>query len=414
MSRSARLEAALLVLWLTLPCAAASELGGFKPAGNLKSARYLHTATRLPDGRVLVVGGRGIDGTTELDSVEVYEPAQNRWVPGPKLSAGRSGHTATLLFDGRVLVTGGTSHEASSEGNRFVARDTVELFDSKANQWRAGASMLQSRNWHTATLLDDGRVLVVGGAREQKSHLATAELYDPTTDRWTAVGSLAQSRCLHQAVKLTDGTVLVVGGRSNQSGFEPGGPDGGMAQRPHGGSQGAAGFGSPIASAEVWSVDGGWTTLNEPVDPRQRHALVMLPGGRAMVVGGATRTGLTNLVELWMPDAGAWVLPEHSLSLGLGSHTATALEGGDVLVVGGEPPNSVDTPRAQRFDAAGQRWCLAGELRASRKQHTATLLPNGKVLVVGGVSAGISESSAELWEMRKGKCEEPPGPSLEW
>ena len=96
------------------------------------------------------------------------------------------------------------------------------------------------------------------------------------------------------------------------------------------------------------------------------------------------------------------------------SHTATALEGGDVLVVGGEPPNSVDTGRAQRFEASAQRWCLAGDLISSRKQHTATALENGKVLVVGGVSAGISESTAELWEPRKGKCEEPPGPSLEW
>ena len=133
-----------------------------------------------------------------------------------------------------------------------------------------------------------------------------------------------------------------------------------------------------------------------------------------MVVGGATRNGLTNLAELWTPDAGAWLTPEHSLSMGLGSHTATALEGGDVLVIGGEPPNSVDTARAQRFEAAAQRWCLAGELLSSRKQHTATLLENGKILVAGGVSAGISEFTAELWEPRKGKCEEPPGPSLEW
>lgn len=403
----------LLGVLLTLPARAGSELGAFKAAGALKNARYLHTATRLADGRVLVVGGRGIDGTKELDSVELYEPKKNRWADGPKLPAGRSGHTATLLPDGRVLVTGGTTHEESAEGSRFVARDTVELFDPKSNQWKPAAPMAQARNWHTATLLDDGRVLVTGGAREQKSHLATAELYDPVKNAWSAAPPMAQSRCLHQAVKLSDGSVLVVGGRSNQQPPDLSGPDAGMAQRPHGGS-GPTGFGSPIAAAERWSLDGGWTTLPEPVDPRQRHALVGLPQGCAMVVGGATRSGLTNLVELWTPDAGAWLTPDHSLSMGLGSHTATALENGDVLVIGGEPPNSVDTARAQRFEAAAQRWCLAGELVSSRKQHTATLLENGKVLVVGGVSAGISEPTCELWEPRKGKCEEPPGPSLEW
>lgn len=406
--------ASLLALLLALPCVAGSAPGAFRAAGSLRTARYLHTATRLLDGRVLVAGGRGIDGTVELDSVELYEPKNNRWVAGPKLAAGRSGHTATLLSDGRVLVTGGTTHETSADGNRFVALQSVELFDPKANHWSEGAPMAQARNWHTATLLDDGRVLVAGGAREQKSHLATVELYDPATNRWSAAPALNQSRCLHQAVKLTDGSVLVIGGRSNQVPVEAEPSDAGEAQRPHGASTGVTGFGAPIASAERFLADGGWKTLPELVDPRQRHAAVALADGRAMVVGGATRSGLTNLAEVWTPDAGAWQQPDHSLSMGLASHTATALPSGDVLVLGGETPNSVDTGRAQLFEVANQRWCLAGDLRSARKQHTATLLDNGRVLVVGGVSAGVAEATAELWEPRKGKCEEPPGPSLEW
>lgn len=403
------MKAALLATALLL---SGAPLGAFKPAGSLKDARYLHTATKLNDGRVLVVGGRGVDGTRELDSVEVYEAKKNRWSVGPKLAIGRSGHTATLLLDGRVLVTGGTTHEVGADGSRFVAQASAELFEPNSNQWKPAAPLAQARNWHTATLLDDGRVLVVGGAREQKSHLATAELYDPAKDAWTAAAPMKQARCLHQAVKLSDGSVLVVGGRSNQLPPDTAAPDAGMAQRPHGDSRAATGFGAPIASTERWTP-AGWTTLPEPVDPRQRHALVALPRGRAMTVGGATRTGLTNLAELWTPDAGAWVSPEHSLSMGLGSHSATALDG-DVLVIGGEPPNSVDTARAQRYEAAEQRWCLAGELLSARKQHTATLLDNGKVLVAGGVSAGVCEATAELWEPRKGRCEEPPGPALEW
>jgi hypothetical protein len=405
----------VVLLATALPAGGAStQLGAFKPAGALRTARSLHTATRLPDGRVLVVGGRGIEGTVELDSVELYEPKSGRWSLGPPLSVGRSGHTATLLPDGRVLIAGGTIYEASSEGGRFIAVATVELFDPKANQWKPGAPMHQARNWHTATLLEDGRVLVVGGAREQKSHLASAEYYQPSDDAWVSAPSLSQSRCLHQAVRLTDGSVLVVGGRSNQVPAEGQAPDAVQAQRPHGASTSASGFGMPIASAERWVADAGWALLPEPVDPRQRHALVALSDARALVVGGATRTGLTNLAELWTPDAGAWLQPEHSLSMGLGSHTATALPSGGILVIGGEPPNSVDTRSAQIFEMSEQRWCQAGELKSSRKQHTATLLADGKVLVTGGVSAGISERTAELWEPRKGKCEEPLAPSFEW
>lgn len=364
-----------------------------RPAGTLRQARFAHTATLLSDGRVLVVGGRGTDATTELASVELYDPLRRRWARAAPLSRGRAGHTATLLSDGRVLVVGGTGHDATGGAHRYVALATAEVYDPKANAWRPAAPLAEARNWHTATPLGDGRVLVVGGAREQRNHLASAELYDPKADAWTAAAPLPAPRCLHLALPLPGG-VLVAGGRSNHA------ADGG-------------GFGQPVATAALYdAASDAWTTLPALRDPRQFHAGVALPDGRALVVGGAAEGMLTNLAELWAPGGTEWALAEYSLSLSHAHHTATALPGGDVLVVGGETPEAVDDALAQRFDGKAQRWCVAGTLTASRKRHTATLLRDGRVLLVGGTSAGVPEPSVEAWEPAAGACVEPPGPSL--
>src|SRR5581483_9583647 len=102
--------------------------------------------------------------------------------PAAPMATGRSGHTATLLNDGRVLVAGGTVHDKTSGSERFLALASTELFDPKTGQWAPGPPMKDARHWHSATLLDDGRVLVAGGARENKSYLASAELYEPESN----------------------------------------------------------------------------------------------------------------------------------------------------------------------------------------------------------------------------------------
>jgi N-acetylneuraminic acid mutarotase len=120
--------------------------GKCRSAGALEAARSGHTATLLQDGRVLVVGGRGSDATTELLSVELYQPKTNRWSAAASLSLGRAGHTATLLDDGRVLVTGGTGQDSTDGGHRYVALTSVELYDPRSNTWSAGAPMKDARN----------------------------------------------------------------------------------------------------------------------------------------------------------------------------------------------------------------------------------------------------------------------------
>ncbi len=362
----------------------------------LKDARQHHTATLLADGRVLVVGGRGTDSLSTLASCEIYAPKKNAWTPCAPLLMARSHHTATLLPDGRVLVTGGTTHESVEEQNRFVALASAEIYEPSKNRWSSVAPMNDARNGHTATLLPDGTVLVVGGAREQRLHLATVECFSPVDNTWRQEKPLDVARWLHTAVRGSAGDVIIAGGRSNA------------------GQQGK-GPGVSVADVERFDVKSRtWSALPPMSEPRQRMAFLSAPDGSLMAIGGQTATSTTNYAEAWHPGLTQWEAFQNHLSMSLNAHTGTRLPDGDVVVIGGEPPNAVDTGRVQRWRGALKEWCLAGELAVSRKSHSATLLQDGRLLVVGGASAGLPEKTAELWAPTTGKCEDPPGISLGW
>ncbi len=385
------------LLLLTLLAGLSAAQGKVSPAPLLKDARQHHTATLLSDGRVLVVGGRGADGLSTLSSCELFDPKKNKWSSCAPLAIARSQHAATALDDGRLLVTGGTTHESIDGQNRFVALASAEVYEPKKNVWITVAPMTDARNGHTATLLLDGSVLVVGGAREQRQHLASVERFDPRANTWTIEKPLDVSRWLHAAVRTSDGDVVVVGGRSNA------------------GQQGK-GPGVSIADVERFDLKTStWQVLPPMSEPRQRTAVVAeATGGGLIVIGGQTATSSTNYAETWSPGLTDWKPFENHLSMSLSSHSGTRLPSGDLVVIGGEPPNAVDTTRVQRWVLATKQWCLAGQLVSGRKQHTATLLLDGRVLVVGGTSSGLPERSAELWAPANGKCEDPPGVSLGW
>ncbi|MDP3154375.1 MAG: kelch repeat-containing protein [Archangium sp.] len=371
--------------------------GKVSPAPLLKDARQHHTASLLKDGRVLVVGGRGTDGLSTLASCELFDPKKNKWSTCAPLNVARSHHAATALEDGRLLVIGGTTHESIEGQNRFIALASVEVYEPKKNTWLTVAPMTDARNGHTATLLLDGTVLVVGGAREQRQHLTSVERFDPVANTWKPEKPLDVARWLHAAVRNSEGDVVVVGGRSNA------------------GQQGK-GPGVSIADVERFDVkSGSWQVLPPMSEPRQRTAVIAeASDGGIIVVGGQTATSSTNYAETWSPGLAEWKAFENHLSMSLSSHSGTRLPSGDLVVIGGEPPNSVDTTRVQRWLSSSKQWCLAGELFNGRKQHTATLLLDGRVLVVGGTSSGLPERSAELWAPAPGKCEDPPGISMGW
>jgi hypothetical protein len=184
----------------------------------------------LGDSRVLIAGGYNGE---YLASVEVFVPSAKRFRPAGSLREPRSGQTATLLPDGRILFVGGV-------GRGWTFLRSAELYDPETGRSEPVGSMNVPRESHSATLLADGRVLIIGGhsGRRQKMEVyASAELFDPQTRRFEAAGTLATAHHKHDAIKLADGRVLVIGGAdrtdrvhyltteifsSRTSSFEPG------------------------------------------------------------------------------------------------------------------------------------------------------------------------------------------------
>lgn len=173
--------------------------GAWTTTGNLGTGRVYHTATMLPNGKVLVAGGMNIIG---LSSAELYNPDSGSWTYAKGLNEIRLVHTATLLPNGKVLVAGG----------KFIAQSkTAELYDPASDTWMPTGSLATDRDNHTATLLPTGKVLVTGG-ESAAGWLTSAELYDPSSGTWVATGSLVTPRTLHTATLLPNGKALVAGG----------------------------------------------------------------------------------------------------------------------------------------------------------------------------------------------------------
>ena len=116
-------------------------------------------AVLLSDGRVLVTGDRFLDIQALTGKAEVYDPDTGTWTPTEDMSKPTVDHSLTLLPDGRVLAAGGAHPLNIHQGDY----STTEIFDPATNSWSPGPELSGPRTNHSATLLPDGRVLLVGG-----------------------------------------------------------------------------------------------------------------------------------------------------------------------------------------------------------------------------------------------------------
>ncbi|AVA34317.1 N-acetylneuraminic acid mutarotase [Cupriavidus metallidurans] len=333
---------------------ATAQVGSWQPADAMTLGRFRHTATLLPDGRVLVAAGNRKQATS---AAELFDPSTNGWTRTGSLARSRQAHSATLLSDGRVLVAGGFG---TGGGN---ALSSAELFDPAAGSWSQTGSLGQQRDSHTATLLLDGRVLVAGGEGQGGSTgaLASTELYDPATGTWSPTGNLGQARKQHTATLLPNGRVLVAGGED-------------------------AGGGA-LASAELYDpATGTWSSTGSMSQARNAHAAAQLTDGSVLAVGGFDGTNALATAELYDPAAGTWSTTG-SLQQARDFHTATRMASGRVLVAGGT--DGSDLFVSELYNPTTGNWSQVGSLEQMREQHTATLLTDGRVLVTGGIGRGI-------------------------
>jgi len=346
---------------------------GFTPTGNLNEARGLHTATLMPNNKVLVAYGSNSStyfqafGYVGLTSVEVYDISTGKFteILGDD-GLGIFGHTATLLQNGTVLLAGGFINDVWDDYFDNVSNNGASLYDSATGVWSGTGNMTANRGGHTATLLATGKVLITGGANTDPTGTGqtSAELYDPGTGTFTATGSMAVGRYLHTATLLQNGKVLIVGGVLTSKS-------------------------DPVASAEIYDpTTGSFTMTGAMATAREQHTATLLADGRVLIVGGTTlppasltsawlATGTVNLqgtatAEIYDPSTGSFSATG-SMAEARTFHTATLLPNGTVMIAGGGNENST----AEVYDPATGTFSITGGMEIGRSGHTATLLPNG-------------------------------------
>lgn len=322
----------------------------------------------------VTLGGATISATVgALSNTATLTVAAPNWYSAA--SGPMNGSRLTLLASGKAFLTGGRN------GGSETAHERAYIYDEVADAWTSAASMVAARYRHTATLLDDGKVLVVGGY--SSSGIAGAEIYDPTNDTWSAAGQLQTQRADHSATLLLDGRVLVAGGVASAGG-------------------------ASLISAELYDpASNSWSPAAPLVETRLSHSANLLQNGQVLVAGGfrdggrsGTRWALSS-AELFDPGTNTWSAAA-SMAIDHYQHAATTLADGRVLITGGNHEFSMAT--AEIYDPATNIWSAAAGLIMGRRRHTATLLQNGTVLIAGGgyfnsplADAEIYDPAANIW-----------------
>jgi len=458
----------------------------FAPTAKMPLAVSDATATLLPNGKVLVAGG--VHGFRQVTNAELYDPATGSWAATGAMNVARSGQTATLLPNGQVLVAGGGCNGSGygcDAGSFEAALRSAELYDPATGTWAKTGSMKDGREDFTASLLKNGQVLAVGGFNNCDddfcSDISTAELYNPATGKWAQTGSMQGAREQQSATLLNNGDVLVAGGL-NEGGFccsqfeyssaelfNPAtgtwAPTASMAAN-HAGQAAAvlpngwvlvAGGGTSVAEIyepgpALWVSPGAMSTA------RTHPTATLLPNGRVLVAGGdgpdgqplttaeefltgngplvtvtpgsiafggqlvgtvsaahfykVTNVGTANLVVTGATVSGknpgdfrahtgcaaAPVPPGGTCTVAVRfAPSSTSLRMATIAVSDNAPLSPQGVP-VTGYGGGPDAWVPVGPMTTAREHFTATLLPGGKVLMAGGQTVtGGSLASAELY-----------------
>lgn len=347
--------------------------GQWLPAPAMLTSRILHTATRLKDNSVLIVGGLS-DPESEPTGIEPVLDAVERYQDGKlsliaPLKQARARHTATALNDGSLLIVGGFD----AEGKPIAS---VELWDRYTLHDLPPLHI--ARYGHTATLLDDGRVMIAGGLDAKNTPLGSVEIYDPTSHSWSFARPLLVPLYDHAATRLSNGNVLIAGGTT-------------IADN------------KAMREAMLWDKNRGeWLpagTRPEQTNESGIHSISLLP----LANGDAKLFGSSWIMQ-WTADKNIKYTPVYGERSYFG---LTALRDGKVLISGGISNNAF-LDEAEIYDPVSGNFTLTGRMQHPRHSHSSLLLDDGSVLVAGGWVRSPDDysqpqgSSPELWDPTTG------------
>tara|TARA_Y100000590_G_scaffold185129_1_gene210944 strand:+ start:5968 stop:7329 length:1362 start_codon:yes stop_codon:yes gene_type:complete len=349
---------------------------GWELMGELEFGRWGHTATLLQNDALLIVGGRKRLSFRRASVVngEILPLGSNEWVKTSRFNWERTFHTASLLPDGRVLVAGGTGRAVLKEGEEeplFRGNkdlNSAEIYDPKSDEWQSVADMNYKRQLGQAITLPDGRVMIIGG-RSGVETLSSSEVYNMEDNIWLEAEPMIQQRMSHSAIKLSDNRVLVTGGMSSVT---------------MGDTLGSAEIYDPIENswtmvASLYRARLGHSSILLP-DGR-----VLVTGGTTTETEDLL--GPETTAEIYDPIGDKWSLVSTDL-FARKDHSSVFIpegfRGGKVILIGGADPAGAGVLAVESYDISNNEWSVISTLPEGRNLTTATRLKDGSVMVVGG------------------------------
>jgi large repetitive protein len=354
----AKANLALVIAGLLIGAPALVKAEGFVLYPDMPQARVGHSATLLPNGEILVVGG--ITDSSDGKSALLFSPS-SYWHTTRPANEARWHHTAIETSPGRVLVVGG------ADPHTLICSSTAEIYSVNSARWSFTGSMHEARQFQTATRLPGGKILVTGGVGNDSIAKASSEIYDPVSGTWNLTGSMNTARARHSATLLRNGQVLVTGGDS-------------------GGGQ------TFYSSAELYDPASGTWSYTDDMGFLGPSSATLLLSGDVLVADG-TRAAL------YLPQRGRFFRAGVPYPYS-GSERLTLLQDGRVIMSGGNNADGSYSEWWQLYDPSVPGWVqfASNPMNAAHSGHTSTRLLDGTVLICGGLGAdGQPEAITEVF-----------------